>query len=452
MARLLAGDYGPPPTILVGFNHSGQLRDDVVAARGRVAISVDTKPCARGGVHAVLDVCDVIDMAEWEEAYFNPPCQFSSRSDTVCMHNKMGDGRFWWGVAKVARCLCAPSDKVFVEQPWSHAEEAMGVAASQSIDPRDFDDRVKKTLRVWVRGGGAIRPPLGLIPTAHSAPDHELLQWRNGLPDGDDALELRSDWRLLPNVSAAVAACMGGSEPSGPRPVYTDLVEAMAERLYDLGVPIPWDYSNADARPTFDHARTYSQVRGAGDGRLTEGVRPARVRAREAAGVPSSAPGSIATFPLECAGTSLKYVRPQPRPAQPRGDAASSSGISRCAARIPPPVRVAGAPPLQAIAPSPPPSKGGDIIGARSTASAESHSAVPQVNRPPPRAHARLSGSLTGPSSPCPPLASLGAGARVARAAIPPACGRSGDTEHAHGTPSPHCACGMVVSTALLSR
>ena len=193
MARLLAGDYGPPPTILVGFNHSGQLRDDVVAARGRVAISVDTKPCARGGVHAVLDVCDVIDMAEWEEAYFNPPCQFSSRSDTVCMHNKMGDGRFWWGVAKVARCLCAPSDKVFVEQPWSHAEEAMGVAASQSIDPRDFDDRVKKTLRVWVRGGGAIRPPLGLIPTAHSAPDHELLQWRNGLPDGDDALELRSD-------------------------------------------------------------------------------------------------------------------------------------------------------------------------------------------------------------------------------------------------------------------
>ena len=384
MARLLAGDYGPPPTILVGFNHSGQLRDDVVAARGRVAISVDTKPCARGGVHAVLDVCDVIDMAEWEEAYFNPPCQFSSRSDTVCMHNKMGDGRFWWGVAKVARCLCAPSDKVFVEQPWSHAEEAMGVAASQSIDPRDFDDRVKKTLRVWVRGGGAIRPPLGLIPTAHSAPDHELLQWRNGLPDGDDALELRSDWRLLPNVSAAVAACMGGSEPSGPRPVYTDLVEAMAERLYDLGVPIPWDYSNADARPTFDHARTYSQVRGAGDGRLTEGVRPARVRAREAAGVPSSAPGSIATFPLECAGTSLKYVRPQPRPAQPRGDAASSSGISRCAARIPPPVRVAGAPPLRAIAPSPPPSKGGDIIGARSTASAESHSAVPQVNRPPP--------------------------------------------------------------------
>ena len=391
MARLLAGDFGPPPTILVGFNHSGQLRDDVVAARGRVAISVDTKPCASGGVHAVLDACDVIDMAEWEEAYFNPPCQFSSRSDTVCMHNKMGDGRFWWGVAKVARCLCAPSDKVFVEQPWSHAEEAMGVAASQSIDPRDFDDRVKKTLRVWVRGGGAIRPPIGLIPTAHSAPDHELLQWRNGLPDGDDAFELRSDWRLLPNVSAAVAACMGGSEPSGPRPVYTDLVEAMAERLYDLGVPIPWDYSNADARPTFDHARTYSQVRGAGDGRLTEGVRPARVRAREAASVPSSAPGSVATFPLECVGTSLKYVRPQPRPAQPRGDAASSSGVSRCAARIPPPVHKADAPLLKAIAPPPPPPKGGSLMEARSTAATYGDSSTPQVK--PPHPHGRLPAS-----------------------------------------------------------
>ena len=449
MARLLAGDFGPPPTILVGFNHSGQLRDDVVAARGRVAISIDTKPCARGGVHAVLDVCDVIDMAEWEEAYFNPPCQFSSRSDTTCMHSKMGDGRFWWGVAKVALCLCAPSDKVFVEQPWSHAEEAIGVAASQSIDPRDFDDRVKKTLRVWVRGGGAIRPPVGLVSTAHSAPDSELLQWRNGLPDGDDALELRSDWRLLPNVSAAVAACMGGSEPPGPRPVYAVLVEAMAERLYDLGVPIPWDYANADARPTSDQARVYSQVRGAGDGRLTEGVRPALVRAREAAGVPPSAPGSVATFPLECAGTSLKYVRPRPRSAQPRGDAASSSGISRCASRIHPPARVAGALSLQAIAPSPPPLEGRDLIGVRSTAASGGRSAAPQVRSLASRGRMPRLGSLRGPALLCPPRDHRG-GARLARAlsrlrvagrGIP-----SMRTAHSPLT----CACGMVASTAFL--
>ena len=313
----------------------------------------------------------------------------------------------------------------------------MGVPASQSIDPRDFDDRVKKTLRVWVRGGGAIRPPLGLVPTAHSAPDHELLQWRNGLPDGDDALELRSDWRLLPNVSAAVAACMGGSEPVGLRPTYATLVEAMAERLYDLGVPIPWDYANADARPTSEQARVYSQMRGAGDGRLTEGVRPALVRAREAASVPSSAPGSVATFPLECAGTSLKYVRPRPRPVQPRGDASSSSGISRCAARIPPPVRVAGAPSFQATAPSPPLTEGGDLIGGRITAAPGGHTSAPQVDYPP------LTGvrpSLRVPHRPLlamPPFAITGAGARLTRATILPACRLSGNIEHAHCTPSP---------------
>ena len=164
LANLLAGRHGPPPVIIVGFNHSGRLRDDVAKASSKVAISIDLKPCATQGIHACLDVCDVLDMTEWEEAYFNPPCMFSSLSDTSCMTHKLRDGRFWWGVAKVAACICAPAAKVFVEQPRSHAEEAIGIAASQSVDPRDYDDKVKKTMRFWVLGGSAVQTPVQAKP------------------------------------------------------------------------------------------------------------------------------------------------------------------------------------------------------------------------------------------------------------------------------------------------
>ena len=176
MASLLEGAFGPAPTILAGFNCSGQLRSDVAAVSGKVVVSVDLKGCALRGLHACLDVCDVIDMIEWDEVYLNPSCMFSSISDTTCMHLKVRDGRFWWGVAKVALCICAPAKKTFVEQPLNMAEEAIGILASQSIDPRDYNDRVKKTLRVWVFGGDLIKPPAGLVATAHASPAHELVR------------------------------------------------------------------------------------------------------------------------------------------------------------------------------------------------------------------------------------------------------------------------------------
>jgi hypothetical protein len=82
---------------------------------------------------------------EWREAYFSPICYLTAVSDTTCIHHKIRDGRFWWGVARVVRCLCAPSAKILVEQPLNYAEEAVGVPASQEVDPRDYDDFVKRT-------------------------------------------------------------------------------------------------------------------------------------------------------------------------------------------------------------------------------------------------------------------------------------------------------------------
>ena len=160
MAELLAGTHSPAPVALVAYHCSGVLRDYVSSRL--VAVSVDRKPCSLRGLHACLDVADVVEMVDWQEAYFSPVCYLTARSDTTCMHHKLRDGRFWWAVARIARCLCAPSLKVVVEQPLNYVEEALGVAASQTVDPREYDDLVKKSCRFWVLGGALIAPPLGL--------------------------------------------------------------------------------------------------------------------------------------------------------------------------------------------------------------------------------------------------------------------------------------------------
>ena len=237
-----------------------------------VAISVDRKPCSLLGLHACLDVADVVEMVEWQEAYFSPVCYLTARSDTICMHHKLRDGRFWWAVARVARCLCAPSLKIVVEQPLNYVEEALGVAASQTVDPREYDDFVKKSCRFWVLGGALIAPPPGLEPTAPSAPLSVVTRWHRHI--ADDALrdEARVSWAYMPGVARAVAAALGGVGCPHPRYRFDELIEAAAERLYDWGVPIPWDYANADARPTSVPDRVYAEERAAGDGRSTAGI------------------------------------------------------------------------------------------------------------------------------------------------------------------------------------
>ena len=49
------------PTDLVGFEFSGALRQSL-EANGRRALSVDWRVCDVGGMHAVLDVRDVVEL------------------------------------------------------------------------------------------------------------------------------------------------------------------------------------------------------------------------------------------------------------------------------------------------------------------------------------------------------------------------------------------------------
>ena len=218
-------------------------------------------------------------------------------------------------------------------------------------------------------GGSPLAPPAGLVPVAPLAPHSEVTQWHRHIVDDAARDEARVSWAYLPGVAQAAALALGGGEVPNPGYRHHELIEIAAERLYDRGVPIPWDYANADARPTSLPDREYAEVRASGDGRSVAGIKPRLVRERELAAAPPSAPGFTAHAESSCHGPHLQYRRPPPHPSQPAPDAGSSSRISRVASRIgsartaaplpaPPPQAPSPPPPFEPP-PSPPPSPSG---------------------------------------------------------------------------------------------
>jgi hypothetical protein len=161
-----------------------------------------------------------------------------------------------------------------------------------------------------VLGGSPLAPPAGLVPVAPLAPHSEVTQWHRHIVDDAARDEARVSWAYLPGVAQAAALALGGGEVPNPGYRHHELIEIAAERLYDRGVPIPWDYANADARPTSLPDREYAEVRASGDGRSVAGIKPRLVRERELAAAPPSAPGFTAHAESSCHGPHLQYRRP----------------------------------------------------------------------------------------------------------------------------------------------
>ena len=81
--------------------------------------------------------------------------------------------------------------------------------------------------------------------------------------------------------------------PPGATPLYRDEVEKFSVAWHKLGLAVPMDYLNEDARPTDQVSRDYLRVRGLGDGSTLNGVVPLSLRARgEVSNVESHASAS----------------------------------------------------------------------------------------------------------------------------------------------------------------
>ena len=83
------------PTILVGFEFTGAMRLALESA-GRRALSVDWRTCEAGGMHAVLDVRDVVELGGWERVFLFPPCFQQLRADRDCLQAKIADCRAFY--------------------------------------------------------------------------------------------------------------------------------------------------------------------------------------------------------------------------------------------------------------------------------------------------------------------------------------------------------------------
>ena len=256
--RLLACTH-IAPTDLVGFEFSASMRSALEAA-GRRALSVDTRPSEKGGMHACLDVRLVIPLRRWERAFFFPPCYQQLRADADCLPLKISDGRAFWGCALVIFCLCAPADLLVVEQPDTIVADFY---AYPHVELRSsaFGDTLSKFIRLGIRNGSLVPPAHSLTRDPASAP----------LPvseyaDPDERDRCKSTWAHFPALCAALAALQPLDRVSTPLR-YEDEIRHFAAAWQEAGYPIPEGYDDPSALPPTPEARAYQEQRGPGDGR-----------------------------------------------------------------------------------------------------------------------------------------------------------------------------------------
>ena len=265
--RLLAS--ANPPTDLVGCEFSGAVRS-ARESLGRVAISVDVRECEIGGMHAILDVRQVVCLCWWEAVFLFPPCFQQLRADADCLQLKIDDGRAFWGCLFVIFCLFATTaTMVLVEQPdtivYDHMEwDSLNVDVTTFRTPM-YGDAADKLVRIFSLNAS-------LPPFAHSrraaAPQPARSQFQYESPEHRD--RARSSWRTLPRTAAAIA----GATPKLPHKVahlyYPACAHAFAQAWLRHTGDVPIGYNSPTAIPPTEDARRYQLERGPGDGRRVD--------------------------------------------------------------------------------------------------------------------------------------------------------------------------------------
>ena len=286
------------PTDIVGFEFSGAVRQALEAV-GRRALSVDRRACDVGGMHAVLDVREVISLTRWRRAFLFPPCFQQLRADEDCLQAKIDDGRAFWGCVLVIWCFSAPADLLIVEQPDTIVADFLPLEFLETRTSA-FGDSPDKYVRLYLHNC-QLTPPFAPDPAARRRPPHYL-----AYPNSDARDRAKSTWRPFVSLCRALARLLPAEEPAPAGLDYASAVEAFAAAWHRDGHPVPRGYANPLALPPAG-SRRYQLARGPGDGRHVDAVVPVSMmagRPRGGAGeVAEEAPGGVdvRTATVSCA-------------------------------------------------------------------------------------------------------------------------------------------------------
>ena len=269
------------PSAVVGFEFSGAVRQSLEASGCR-AISVDWRLCDVGGMHAVLDVRDVVELGGWTRAYLFPPCFQQLRADRDCLEAKIADGRAFWGCALVLWCYCVPADVLVVEQPDTILVDFVDYDFVQ-FRTSCFRDSPDKFMRLFVRNA-ELRPPHAADASARRPPlDH------SAYASSDERDRAKSTWAPYTHLCRAVAILPPTTEPPPVPMVFAEQLELFAVRWHERGYPVPEGYTDRRARPPTASSRLYQTFRGPGDGRVPRAVVPASLALVRGGGDPPAA-------------------------------------------------------------------------------------------------------------------------------------------------------------------
>ena len=263
---------------LVGFEFSGAMRsaleDSFDPDIREAALSVDLRPCDIGGPHYQGDVRDVIHLTVWHRAFFFPPCYQQLRGDLDCIVSKIADKRAFWGCLQVLYCIvsvCALM--VFVEQPDTIFGDCFDPDAWAAVELYEFrtahyDDPSDKFVRLTTRN---VRLQAPTHP--FSQPDR-VPRSQFDYRDADERDRVRSSWTPHAHTCRALAAASPISPDRPPAISLAAAIESFAVEYHLLYGNVPSGYLSLECRPPDAASQAYQTVRGPGDGRHVDSVRP----------------------------------------------------------------------------------------------------------------------------------------------------------------------------------
>ena len=282
--RRFLGCSNAAPKALVGCEFTGALRTayEVHHAFTRTCLSCDQRLSLIPGVHTTVDLRRVGPLQVWDDGWFCPPCTHHVRSGRQHLAAKLSDGRAFRTMLFVILCHCFPVKRRTVEQPDTLLTD-LYYTPSQIVRPQQFGDRDDKGFYLHFDGhchltrDATLGEGAELESTAEaglSDPSWKLLVGHRRKRDFADA-DARDRWRSsltrFPYFCAAMVEAHTRPLPTTEAPVTERDFVAEATKLawacYQRGIPVPYDFANADAQPTLLADRRYQEQRGGGDGR-----------------------------------------------------------------------------------------------------------------------------------------------------------------------------------------